>query len=128
MIWFTLEKRPRPFSKRVRSGWRGTSTTLQALAERAKSGCQSATAVLPSPRLSVAMRRLAQPEGSAMGKTIAIGFLAASLCAAPLQAEPANPVSSAITKPNNDAALRKPHLPPVRQYRRPRPHQPNKSP
>jgi len=47
-----------------------------------------------------------------MGKKIAIGFLAATLCAAPLEAEPANPVSPTITKPNNDATLRAPHVPP----------------
>ena len=34
-----------------------------------------------------------------MGKKIAIGFLAATLYAAPLEAEPANPVAPAITKP-----------------------------
>ena len=46
-----------------------------------------------------------------MGKRIAIGFLAATLYAAPLEAEPANPVAPAITKPNNDATLRAPHAP-----------------
>jgi len=49
-----------------------------------------------------------------MGKTIAIGFLAAILYAAPLEAEPANQVAPAITKRNNDAALRAPHLRPAR--------------
>ena len=49
-----------------------------------------------------------------MGKKIAIGFLAATLYAAPLEAEPANPVAPAITKPNNDATLRAPHWPPHR--------------
>jgi hypothetical protein len=44
-----------------------------------------------------------------MGKKIAIGFLAATLYAAPLEAEPANPVAPAITKRNNDATLRAPH-------------------
>jgi len=48
-----------------------------------------------------------------MGKTIAIGLMAAALCAAPLRAEPANSVSPAILKPNNDAALRPPHTRPV---------------
>jgi hypothetical protein len=57
---------------------------------------------------------------SAMDKKIAIGLLAATLCAAPLKAEPANPVAPTITKPNNDATLRKPHLPPPRPYRQPR--------
>ncbi|MDH6262095.1 hypothetical protein [Bradyrhizobium sp. BR13661] len=47
-----------------------------------------------------------------MGKTIAIGFLAATLYAAPLRAEPADPASPAITKPNNDATLRPPHARP----------------
>ena len=47
-----------------------------------------------------------------MGKTIAIGFLAATLYAAPLGAEPASPVAPAITMRNNDASLRAPHLPP----------------
>jgi hypothetical protein len=47
-----------------------------------------------------------------MGKKIAIGFLAATLYAAPLNAEPVNPVAPAITKPNNDATLRPPHAPP----------------
>ena len=51
-------------------------------------------------------------EGPTMGKKIAIGFLAATLYAAPLEAEPANPVAPAITKPNNDATLRAPHAPP----------------
>ena len=46
-----------------------------------------------------------------MGKKIAIGFLAATLYAAPLEAEPANPVAPAITKPNNDATLRWPYAP-----------------
>jgi hypothetical protein len=41
-----------------------------------------------------------------MDKKIAIGFLAVTLYAAPLQAEPANPVAPTITKPNNDATLR----------------------
>lgn len=49
-----------------------------------------------------------------MGKKIAIGFFAAILYAAPLEAEPANPVAPAITKINNDATLRAPHLPPLR--------------
>jgi hypothetical protein len=49
-----------------------------------------------------------------MGKKIAIGFLAATLYAAPLEAEPANPVAPAIIKLNNDATLRAPHLPPFR--------------
>jgi hypothetical protein len=49
-----------------------------------------------------------------MGKTIAVGFLAAMLYAAPLEAEPANTVAPAITKLNNDATLRAPHLPPLR--------------
>jgi hypothetical protein len=44
-----------------------------------------------------------------MGKTIAIGLMAAAFYAAPLRAEMAAPVSSAITKPNNDASLRPPH-------------------
>jgi hypothetical protein len=48
-----------------------------------------------------------------MDKTIALGFLAATLYAAPLEAEPANPVASPITKPNNDATLRAPNLPPL---------------
>jgi hypothetical protein len=48
-----------------------------------------------------------------MGKKIAIGFLAATLYAASLEAEPANPMLPAITKPNNDATLRAPHLPPA---------------
>ena len=48
-------------------------------------------------------------EGPTMGKKIAIGFLAATLYAAPLEAEPANPVAPAITKRNNDATLRSPH-------------------
>ena len=47
-----------------------------------------------------------------MVRTIAIGFLAATLYAAPLRAEPADAVSPAITKPNNDASLRPPHAPP----------------
>lgn len=51
-----------------------------------------------------------------MGKTIATGFLAATLCAAPLfaialRAEPANLEAPAITKRNNDAALRAPYAP-----------------
>jgi hypothetical protein len=46
-----------------------------------------------------------------MDKKIAIGFLAATLYAAPLKAEPANPVAPAITKPNNDATLRAPYAP-----------------
>jgi hypothetical protein len=49
-----------------------------------------------------------------MGKTIAIGLLAATLYAAPLKAEPASPVAPAITKQNNDASLRSPHLQPIR--------------
>ena len=49
-----------------------------------------------------------------MGKKIAIGFVAATLYAAPLEAEPANPVAPTITKPNNDATLRAPHSPPLR--------------
>ena len=48
-----------------------------------------------------------------MGKKIAVGFFAATLYAAPLEAEPANPVAPAITKPNNDATLRAPHTPPL---------------
>jgi hypothetical protein len=52
-----------------------------------------------------------------MGKEIAIGFLAATLYAAPLAAEPANPVASSITRINNDATLRAPHLPPPAPYR-----------
>jgi hypothetical protein len=44
-----------------------------------------------------------------MGQKIAIGFLAATLYAAPLEAEPANPVAPAITKHNNDATLRAPY-------------------
>jgi hypothetical protein len=53
-----------------------------------------------------------------MGKKLAIGFLAATLYAAPLEAEPANPVAPAITKPNNDATLRAPHyLPPPAPHR-----------
>jgi hypothetical protein len=57
-----------------------------------------------------------------MGKKIAFGFLAATLYAAPLEAEPANPMAPAITKPNNDATLRGPHysLPPA-----PPPHHSN---
>jgi hypothetical protein len=47
-----------------------------------------------------------------MGKKIAIGFLAATLYAAPLEAEPANPVAPGITKRNNDATLRAPHFSP----------------
>jgi hypothetical protein len=47
-----------------------------------------------------------------MGKTIAIGLMAAALYAAPLRAEPANSVSPSILKPNNDASLRAPHAPP----------------
>jgi hypothetical protein len=49
-----------------------------------------------------------------MGKKIAIGFLAATLCAASVGAEPANPVASSITRINNDATLRAPHWPPHR--------------
>ena len=49
-----------------------------------------------------------------MGKKIAIGLFAAALYAAPLEAEPANPAVPAITKPNNDATLRPPHLSPLR--------------
>jgi hypothetical protein len=55
-----------------------------------------------------------------MDKKIAIGFLAVTLYAAPLQAEPANPVAPTITKPNNDATLRAPHVPPPARYRQPR--------
>ncbi|WP_298883948.1 hypothetical protein [uncultured Bradyrhizobium sp.] len=47
-----------------------------------------------------------------MVRTIAIGFLAATLYATPLDAEPADAVSPAITKPNNDATLRPPHARP----------------
>ena len=47
-----------------------------------------------------------------MGKKIAIGFLAATLYAAPLEAEPANPVAPAITKRDNDATLRAPYFVP----------------
>jgi hypothetical protein len=47
-----------------------------------------------------------------MGKTIAIGCLAAALYAVPLHAEPANAVSPALTKPNNDASLRMRNGPP----------------
>jgi hypothetical protein len=46
--------------------------------------------------------------GSTMDKKIAIGFLAATLYAAPLGAEPAHPAPPAITKTNNDATLRPP--------------------
>jgi hypothetical protein len=53
-----------------------------------------------------------------MGKKIAIGFLAATLYAAPLAAEPANPVAPAITMRDNDASLRAPHLPPPAPYRK----------
>jgi len=42
-----------------------------------------------------------------MGKKIAIGFVAMTLYAAPLDAEQAK--TPAITKPNNDATLRPPH-------------------
>jgi hypothetical protein len=52
-----------------------------------------------------------------MGKKIAIGFLAATLYAAPLEAESANPVAPAITKRDNDATLRAPHLSPPAPYR-----------
>jgi hypothetical protein len=52
-----------------------------------------------------------------MGKKIAIGFLVATLYAAPLEAETANPVAPAITKPNNDATLRAPHAPPLAPHR-----------
>jgi len=57
-----------------------------------------------------------------MGK-IAIGFLAATLYAAPLAAGPADPVAPSITKPNNDAILRAPHShlpPPPPPYRTPK--------
>jgi len=47
-----------------------------------------------------------------MAKGIAIGFLAATLYAAPLAAEPANPATPALFKRNNDARLRAPHFPP----------------
>src|ERR1043166_8187480 len=56
-------------------------------------------------------------ERSTMGNKIAIGFLAATLYAAPLEAEPANPVAPAITKRDNDATLRAPHLSPPAPYR-----------
>ena len=56
-------------------------------------------------------------ERSTMGKKIAIGFLAATLYAAPLEAEPADPVVPAITKPNNDATLRAPYAPPPAPHR-----------
>lgn len=46
-----------------------------------------------------------------MGRKIAIACLAATLYAVPLKAEPANQVSPAITKPNNDATLRAPYAP-----------------
>ena len=48
-------------------------------------------------------------EEATMVRTIAIGFLVATLYAAPVNAEPADAVSPAITKPNNDATLRPPH-------------------
>ena len=76
------------------------------------------------------MRRLAQPEEPVMGRTIAIGFLGATLYVAPLVAEPSNPAAPAITQPNNDATLRRTHAydpPPIRRLRVPR-DQSNKSP
>jgi hypothetical protein len=48
-----------------------------------------------------------------MGRTIAISLLAATLYAAPVGAEPASPVAPSITKINNDATLRAPHVPRV---------------
>jgi hypothetical protein len=62
------------------------------------------------------MRLPAFAEGSTMHRTVAIGFLAAALCAAPLKAEPASPETPAILKRDNDATLRPPlSAPPPRR-------------
>jgi hypothetical protein len=58
------------------------------------------------------------PEGLVMGKMIAISLCAAAIYVTPTRAEPANVVAPSITKINNDATLRAPHLPPPLRYDR----------
>ncbi|MFN5716315.1 MAG: hypothetical protein ACK463_17410 [Bradyrhizobium sp.] len=85
--------------------------------ETRHSGAIAASLGLTSATLGRSHAAGCLAEGSTMGKKIALGFLATTLCAAPVEAEPANPATPAITKPNNDATLRAPHAPPPAPYR-----------